>query len=259
MGAMVAAQLGVDATKVEFQTSVHPGPAVGGVPTDLVEVTPKYKQDPDAAQAHKVLKWTLGESFVVAVGVVGDRALWAGGRDWRARLEGMLRTARGAPAPSIAGTPAWKRALAQHEGPHVSISWASVPRLADFISRTMTATTTLEGKQRAALEPFLSVGDKGSITATTRTTHAKLVSYELTTTIPAVVLAHVQGIGGAFWRVALGMLAGPPVVPPVPAPPRSLSPPVKASGSSDENKDQDQHHEDGPHNDSSDLPTGRGA
>jgi hypothetical protein len=224
LGDALAVELGLDPQKVRFQ--VRParagGPALAGVAVDRIEFVPRFGESAD--KERRLVRWYLGEVPTLAFAVLPDRVVWAAGHDWRARLETMIRASH-PQAEARGGLPG---ALAPGVTGRVSVSYVSTPRLAQFIATALAQAGPLAAHEQAMLEPFLHAGDDAAVVTTTRAFDGPRPGFEVTSRVPAAALGSLPSVGGAMWRISLGLLIGPPALLPVPAPPRALSPPADA-------------------------------
>jgi hypothetical protein len=171
----------------------------------------------------------------MATAFVDDRALFAAGRDWDARLSELVARAGRAAAPAAAaasspepapatlmgGDPAFGRALGEGADERVSISYLPVQPMGRFIAALLREGHGLEPAEIEAVGPLIASAGAGAIVSTTRVRGTR---YELSTRVPASALPGMRTIGGILWRVGLSPLLNPPAIPPLPVPPPQVTP-----------------------------------
>jgi hypothetical protein len=235
LGEATAMELGLDPERFRFKARVRRGAArVAGLSIDLVELTPAWPSG--SAAPRKLFHWLFGDRLVLGMAFVGEHAVYAAGRDWRARLEAMVASARGGPADSIARVPAFERAVRLHPEGRISLAYVSTQAMASFVVQVVRATSKLQPEHQAMLAPFLRPGTNlDAVVATTNVTrNGGRPVYELHTHLPSAAVAEMGRLGGAMWRVGLAPIFGPPALPPLPTPPPNVTPPPQSPETQEE-------------------------
>jgi hypothetical protein len=175
-----------------------------------------------------MVDWLFGRELVLAVAVADGHVVWAAGRDWRVRLEGMLAAARGdATRPSLANDARWIRAT-RDLGHVVSVAYLAVAPVARFVREAMKVSGAIDERHEAAIAPFTADEEGAIVSASRVAAEDGRAVYEVSSTVPTTIASELGGIGGAMWRVAVAPLLGPPALPPLPAPPPAVTPPATA-------------------------------
>jgi hypothetical protein len=204
-------------------TSVQVKPAAvrrNGVPIDLVELRVKWpRQRKDEKRA---FEWMFGKKLILATAVVGDRAIFALGRDAMDRTVAMIKVSQGDSAPSVKDAPGFDRAVRFQGNQRVSMSYLPLGRMVQFIERLVHATAPQAAHSET--ESLRLAGSPES--AIVSTTNIVGNAYEVTTFIPRALLGDLGATGGALWRIAFQPVLNPPPVPPLPVPPAQLTPPT---------------------------------
>jgi hypothetical protein len=197
----------------------------GGIPVDLVELRvrwPKQRRD-----EQRSFEWMFGKRLILATAVVGDRALFALGRDATKRIDAMVKVTQGQAAPSIKDAPGFARAMRFQGDRRVSMAYLPLGRMTQFIERLVHATTPAATHNETEALRLSGTPD----TAIVSTTNVVGDAYEVTTFIPRPLLGDLGATGGALWRIAFQPVLNPPPVPPLPVPPAQLTPPTHAPSS----------------------------
>jgi hypothetical protein len=224
IGPTVAHELGVDPAKLRFDVKMPAPDKISGVTVDRLDLIPST----DDKDVQRVLDWMYGGDGVhMGIAFVGKTAVWAAGRDYQQRLATMISVARGHKEKSVADRPGLYGLDARGL---VSTSWVSPSGLATFITRTLQTTAALGPDENTVLAPYLAPNAANdAIVTTTRLAHRPgQAVFEARTVIPGPVIGDIGHIGGAFWRVGLSLLTGPPPELPIPVPPRQVTPPPSA-------------------------------
>ena len=204
-------------------TTVKVRPAAvraSGVPVDIVELRVKWpRQRKDERRA---FEWMFGKKLILATAVVGDRALFALGRDALPRTAAMIKVSQGEAAPSVKDVPGFARAMRFQGNQRVSMSYLPLGGMVQFIERLVHATTP-QATHSETESLRLSSAPESAIVSTTNVVGD---AYEVTTLIPRSLLGDLGATGGALWRIAFQPVLNPPPVPPLPVPPSQLTPPV---------------------------------
>ncbi len=221
---LLGAELGLAANRVELRGSLSRGGDLDGVPVDVVEIAPRYGRD--ATRERQLFEWLFGARLALGVAVVGDRAVWAAGRDWKPRLRGMISAARGDGRPSLATAPGFVKARAAMPRRGVTFTYIASGSLARFVGDALAVREPLPEHALVALAALRDAPEGSGLVVATRVTMGATAAYELRSVIPNEVLSSLGGMGGAIWRLGLGLMMGPPSLPPLPTPPRLMAPPM---------------------------------
>lgn len=226
LGPLVARGLGLDAARFADRfVASHESTKLAGTDCDVISVSVRW---PAGAAAEKRLFESLfGPKLSMGTAFVGDRALFAIGPDWQARLSTMIAAARGQKPASAGESPVFTEALGWHPGSRVSISAIDTAKMAHLAASLLEQSRDLDDAQRAAVERLLSQVGSGAIVATT---NAKDGRFELSTHVPASAIRGAARLSGALWRVALSPLVNPPTLPPLPIPPPNVTPSSSPAG-----------------------------
>jgi hypothetical protein len=205
-------------------TRVHVRPSrlrIEGVPIDLVELEVRW---PARRQTERrAFEWLFGRRLLLATASLGDRVVFALGRDARERIAAMVHTSRTGRAPSSIRTAAdFGRAAGFHGEERVSMSYLPIGRMTRFLQRLADATVPGTNAEDAALLGLQGDTD-GVIVSTTNLSPGG--GYEVSTLLPRAVVLDLGAVGGALWRIAFQPVVNPPQVPPLPIPPTQLTPP----------------------------------
>src|SRR5262249_14028343 len=122
------------------RVTVRPAAArAGGVPIDLIELRVKWPRQRRDEQ--RAFEWMFGKQLVLATGAVGDRVVFALGRDAVARAGVMIEVSQGKIAPSVKDAPGFAQAMRFQGGNRVSMAYLPLGRMMQFIERLVHATT----------------------------------------------------------------------------------------------------------------------
>ncbi|MFH0900484.1 MAG: hypothetical protein V2A73_07630 [Pseudomonadota bacterium] len=235
LGMAAAHQLGLDPSVFRFQASIRAGENLGGATVDLLELDPQWPAD--SAAERSLFEWLFGKHLTLAFAFVGEHALYASGQDWRPRLSTMIATIQRnqgdrrdlAEHRSILNESAFVRAEAMNRYGRVSFAYVRTALLARFVTDVLESRTTLSPGQWAMLRPFV-VPEAEHATLVTMTNVEQRngsATYRITLAVPLMTMAELGHLGEAMLRVGVSPIIGPPLIPPLPTPPASITPPPR--------------------------------
>ena len=226
LGALVARGLGLDAASFADRFVATRQPArLAGTDVDVLAISVRWPAG--SASQRRVFESLFGPKLMMGTAFVGDRARFAIGPDWQARLSTMIAAARGEKAASVGEEPAFAEAIAWHPGARVSISALDTARMAHLAAALLEESRDLDPAQHAAVQALLEQVGSGAIVATTNVQGHR---FELSTHVPASAIRGAARLSGALWRVALSPLVNPPTLPPLPIPPPNVTPSTTPGG-----------------------------
>jgi hypothetical protein len=229
LGPAVLQALTLDPMKFADRVSVlRSTERIAGAKADVLHV--KIRWPRDAGMERRVFEAMFGPQLELATVFIDDRALFALGPDHAERLTAMIAVAHGQVRESIKDEPAFRDALAYHEGQRVSLTYLETKRMANFAADLVVQSSELDAAAKAQVKAMADQVGAGAIVSATNVAGPGAGAgsaggrYQVTAHVPRSAVAGAPRLDGALFRIALSPLMQPPSLPPMPVPPTQLTP-----------------------------------